>query len=499
MDGEKTILEFKDVVKQYPGVLALNHIDLSFQKGEVHALVGENGAGKSTLIKSTTGAVIPTSGKIRIDGKEYASLNPMLSKELGIAVIYQEFNLVNDISVAENVFLGNPIKKHGLIDKKAMEAECQKLFDQLEISIDPQDRVRNLTTGYQQMVEIAKALSHKVKILIMDEPSASLTVNEVEVMFKIVRKLRASGVTVVYISHRLDEIFEISDRVSVMRDGRLITTVKTKETNRQELISLMVGRELKEQYHKVEQTNTDKMEILLKVEHLQGPGVKDVSFELRRGEILGFGGLVGAGRTETAEMICGIRERTGGEIFYKGSECQIQSPRDAVNKGIALAPEDRKKQGLMLHMGVGENISFPSLFDISRAGIINHTKAREIAKNYIKSLSIKTPSESQLCRNLSGGNQQKIVLAKWLAKNPEIMILDEPTRGIDVSAKQEIYAIMNELICEGKSIIMISSDMEELLGMSDRIIVFCEGRVTGELNREEFSQEAVLSLASQNI
>ena len=497
MESTKNILEFKNITKKYAGVVALDNVSLAFRAGEVHALAGENGAGKSTLIKSTTGAVIPTSGTILIDGKEYTNnLTPAIAKEQGVAVIYQEFNLVNDISIAENVFLGSPIRTHGMIDMKAMVSESQKIFEQLGINIDVTANVRTLTTGYQQLVEIAKALSHKVKILVMDEPSASLTTNEVEIMFKIIKKLKASGVTIIYISHRLDEIFEITDRVSILRDGKMIKTVNTCDTNRQELISMMVGRELTEQYPKLDKQ--EQTEVLMDVKHLKGPGVKDVSFQLRKGEILGFGGLVGAGRTESVQLVCGITGKTGGTITYKGKELKVKNPKDAIEQGIALAPEDRKKQGLMLHMSVGENIYFPSLLQISKHDVIDYTKAKNIVGEYIKALAIKTPSDRQICKNLSGGNQQKVVIAKWLAKNPDVIILDEPTRGIDVGAKQEIYGIMNELIQAGKSIIMISSDMEELLGMSDRIVVFCEGRVTGELSKTEFCQEAVMSLASQS-
>lgn len=497
MESTKNILEFKNITKKYAGVVALDNVSLAFRAGEVHALAGENGAGKSTLIKSTTGAVIPTSGTILIDGKEYTNnLTPAIAKEQGVAVIYQEFNLVNDISIAENVFLGSPIRTHGMIDMKAMVSESQKIFEQLGINIDVTANVRTLTTGYQQLVEIAKALSHKVKILVMDEPSASLTTNEVEIMFKIIKKLKASGVTIIYISHRLDEIFEITDRVSILRDGKMIKTVNTCDTNRQELISMMVGRELTEQYPKLDKQ--EQTEVVMDVQHLKGPGVKDVSFQLRKGEILGFGGLVGAGRTESVQLVCGITGKTGGTITYKGKELKVKNPKDAIEQGIALAPEDRKKQGLMLHMSVGENIYFPSLLQISKHDVIDYTKAKNIVGEYIKALAIKTPSDRQICKNLSGGNQQKVVIAKWLAKNPDVIILDEPTRGIDVGAKQEIYGIMNELIQAGKSIIMISSDMEELLGMSDRIVVFCEGRVTGELSKEEFCQEAVMSLASQS-
>lgn len=489
-----TVLEFKNIVKRYPGVLALNDVSITFREGEVHALVGENGAGKSTLIKTSTGAIVPTAGTIIVNGKEYSSFTPITSRENGIAVIYQEFNLVNDLSVAENVFLGNRPKKNGLIDMKTMVEESHKIFNRLGIEIDTRKNVRELTTGYQQLVEIAKALSCNTKILIMDEPSASLTTNEVEMLFRIVKQLQKEGVTIIYISHRLDEIFEISDRVSVLRDGQMIKTMNTAETNRQELISLMVGRDLKENFPTLNANVAH--DIVMEVQHLAGPGVKDASFQIRKGEILGMGGLIGAGRTETAQIICGVSKKTGGKIIYNGKEIHPGSPKEAINMGIALAPEDRKKQGVMLHMSIAENIVFPSHDEVSKFGILDNLKASKIVTKFKDALRIKTPSVQQLVRNLSGGNQQKVVLAKWLAKSPDVIILDEPTRGIDVGAKQEIYGIMKELAESGKAVIMISSDMEELLGMSSRIVVFCEGRTIGELKKEEFSQEAVLTMAS---
>lgn len=494
--SENNILEFNDVVKKYPGVTALNHVSLAFRKGEVHAIVGENGAGKSTLIKMTTGAVIPTSGSVIIDGEEFTKLDPAKAREKGVAVIYQEFNLVNELSIAENIFLGDLIARHGFIDKKAMLKKSQEIFDMLGIDVKVTRQVKELSTGYKQLVEIGKAFTHDVKILIMDEPSASLTTNEVDTLFRIIHKLESSGVTVVYISHRLEEIFEISDRVSVLRDGHMIGTFETASTTKDQLISMMVGRKFSEQFP--EKTGKIEDEIILEAEHLSGPKVKDASFSLRKGEILGFGGLVGAGRTETAQLICGISKMAGGTIRFRGKPFHAKTPLDAINQGIVMAPEDRKEQGLMLHMSVGENISFPSYHACSKMGFINYRQTDKIVEEYIRSLSIKTPSKEQLVRNLSGGNQQKIVLAKWLARSPEVIILDEPTRGIDVAAKQEIYEIMNELVKSGKSVIMISSDMEELLGMSDRIVVFCEGRVTGVLDKSEFSQEGVLSLASVN-
>lgn len=488
------VFEYKHITKQYPGVLALKDLSLAFQKGEVHALLGENGAGKSTLIKAATGAMEPSGGTMIVNGKEFTSFDPMSSKENGIVAVYQEFNLVNELSVAENVFLGNPICKHGLIDFEKMYEESQKIFDDFGIPVDSHQLVKELTTGFQQMVEIAKALRVNAKLLILDEPTASLSTNEVDTLFDIVRKLKAAGVTVVFISHRMDEIFAIADRVTIMRDGELIQTLNICDTNREELIRLMVGRELGDTIPKMEPMDTD--DVILKVEHLKGEGVKDVSFQLRKGEILGLGGLIGAGRTETAQIICGISRKAGGKILYRGQECDFREPKEAIEAGIALVPEDRKRQGILAHMSVEENISFPSYQENSKNGILDDKVNHEITEKYIKMMNIKTPNAQQLLRNLSGGNQQKVVIAKWLAKSPDIIIMDEPTRGIDVEAKREIYNIMHDLIRQGKTIIMISSDMEELLGMATRIIVFCEGRVTGELSKQEFTQENVLTMAS---
>lgn len=488
------ILQLKNITKTYPGVVALNDVTIEVAKGEIHALVGENGAGKSTLIKTCTGAVIPDSGQIVKDGKVFSSMTPKLSEENGIAVIYQEFNLVGELSVAENIFLGRAIRKGLVIDRKAMIEAAREIFKQLDIKIDPNELVKNLTVGYQQIVEIAKAISQKAQILIMDEPSAPLTKSEVENMFLMVDKLKESGVTIIYISHRMDEIFRLTDRVTVMRDGKKIKTLNTNETDVDQLVTLMVGRELKETYPSRVPCITD--EILLDVKNLNGNGLSDISFQIRRGEVLGFAGLIGAGRTELAELIFGAKPKTSGQIIFKGKEISLKTPRDAINNGIALVPEDRKRQGALLAIDIKGNISMAILKKLSRFSVINKNKEREIADKYCKELLIKTPSIMQIVKNLSGGNQQKVILAKWLASNPDLIILDEPTRGIDVGAKYEIYKLINTLVESGKTILMISSEMEEIIGMSDRIIVLYEGRITGMVSKQEFNQEVIMNYAS---
>lgn len=487
-------LQLNHIIKTYPGVIALNDVTLHIRKGEIHALVGENGAGKSTLIKTCSGAITPDSGTIIIDNKEFSAMTPKSSKEQGIAVIYQEFNLVGELSVAENVFLGRAIRNGIVVNKKAMINESRKLLNQFDIDIDPNKLVRELSVGYQQLVEIVKAISENAKILIMDEPSAPLTTTEVERMFHIVDKLKASGVTIIYISHRLDEIFRLSDRVTVMRDGSLVKTLETKDTNIDELVKLMVGRELKETYPARNFSASD--DVMLDVRKLCGNGLTDITFQMRRGEVLGFAGLIGAGRTELAELIFGVKAKTSGQIIFKGKEISPKTPREAIDYGIALVPEDRKRQGALLGIDIKGNISMAILKRISRFSIVNKKTERKIASEYAEKIKIKTPNLEQKVKNLSGGNQQKVIIAKWLASNADLIIFDEPTRGIDVGAKFEIYTLVNQLVEAGKTILMISSEMEEILGMSDRIIVLAEGRMTGCLNKNEFSQEAVMSLQS---
>lgn len=494
--SEEYVLQLEHIRKEYPGVVALKDVTLELKKGEILALIGENGAGKSTLIKCCSGAVIPTSGKIIVNGKEFTSMTPQLAAENGIAIIYQEFNNVKEMSAAENLFLGRPIKKGIIVDKRAMEQEAAKAFEQLRIKIDPKTLMKNLTVGYQQMVEIAKAIQQNAKILIMDEPSAPLTSAEVESMFKVVERLRSEGISIVYISHRLDEIYHLSDRILVLRDGEYIKTLITKDSHVQELIKLMVGRELTETYPPRGDC-IEKDNVMLELKNVCGNGDKDMNLKIRKGEIVGLGGLVGAGRTELAEMIFGVVPKQSGEMVFKGKEINPQTPREAIDLGIALVPEDRKRHGAMLGISIKNNINMPIYQKNSKLSVINSKLEMDTAKKYQENMKIKTPNLNQLVKNLSGGNQQKVILGRWLAADSELIIFDEPTRGIDVGAKYEIYKLMNDLVeKEGKAILMISSEMEELMGMSDRIVVLSEGEMTGELQKEEFNQETIMSFAS---
>ncbi|HEY5750617.1 MAG TPA: sugar ABC transporter ATP-binding protein, partial [Chryseolinea sp.] len=394
------ILQLQNITKKYPGVVALNDVSLDVVKGEAHALVGENGAGKSTLIKTCTGAVVPDNGKIIVEGREFSSLTPASSEENGIAVIYQEFNLVGELSVAENIFLGRAIRKGIIIDKRAMVRESEAIFKQFDIDIDPNELVSNLTVGYQQLVEIAKAISQKANILIMDEPSAPLTQAEAEQLYKMVEKLKASGVTIIYISHRMEEIFRLTERITVMRDGQKIATLNTRDTNLDDLVKLMVGRELKETYPKRKDCISD--EVLLDVQNLTGNGVHDVSFQIRKGEVLGFAGLIGAGRTELAELLFGVKRKTGGRLMLNGKESDPKSPREAIDSGIALVPEDRKKQGALLDVDIRGNISMAIIERISKLFVVNTKEEKRIAKYYKDAMRIKTPTIEQKIKNLSG-------------------------------------------------------------------------------------------------
>ena len=494
--SQEYVLQLQHIRKEYPGVVALKDVTLELGPGEILALIGENGAGKSTLIKCCSGAVIPTSGKIIVNGREFSSMTPQLAAENGIAIIYQEFNNVKELSAAENLFLGRPIRKGIIVDKKAMEEEAAKAFDQLHIKIDPKAMMKDLTVGYQQMVEIAKAIQQNARILIMDEPSAPLTSAEVESMFEVVELLRKKGVSINYISHRLEEIYRLSDRIVVIRDGEYVKTLITKESQVEELIQLMVGRELTETYPP-RGGCIDKNEVVLELKNVNGNGDKNINLKLHKGEILGLGGLVGAGRTELAEMIFGAVPKKSGQMIYKGKEIDPKSPREAIDLGIALVPEDRKRHGAMLGVSIKNNINMPIYERNSHLSVIDEKKELEIAEKYRENMAIKTPNLNQLIKNLSGGNQQKVILGRWMAANSELIIFDEPTRGIDIGAKYEIYKLMNDLVeKEGKSILMISSEMEELMGMSDRILVLAEGNMTGELKKEEFSQETIMTFAS---
>jgi ribose transport system ATP-binding protein len=490
---EKPILQLSHIRKVYPGVVALQDVSLDFYPGEVHAIVGENGAGKSTFIKVLTGAIQPTAGTIHFNGTLLRNNTPAKSLETGIVAIYQEFNLFPFLSVAENIFYGSYPKKGIVVDFKKMEQKTRELLTELGVDIDPAVQVRALSVGYQQIVEIAKAISHNAKVLIMDEPSAPLTENEVENLFAIVKKIKKDNVSVIYISHRLEEIFILSDKVSIFRDGHYIKTMNTADTNTDELVKIMVNRELGEQFPAKEYRRGEEV---LTVRSLSTDMLKDISFKAYRGEILGFAGLVGAGRTETARAIFGADKIKSGEILLHGRPVRFNAPADAIRAGIGLIPEDRKQHGVLLGMSVMENITYANMKGISKWGILNNAKDMYIGGKYKDLLRIKAASLKQLVKNLSGGNQQKVVLAKWLFTNCDVLIFDEPTRGIDVGAKQEIYLLMKQLVQEGKVVIMITSEMPELLGMADRIIVMREGKITGTMMKREATQEMVLKLSS---
>lgn len=486
------MLELKNITKTYPGVVALNNVSVTFQQGEVHAVMGENGAGKSTMIKIISGAISPDpGGEIIFDGKSYTQMTPALSAENGVAVIYQDINLVTPMTVAENMFMGRKMGKG--YSKRRLNKLAQEIFDEYGFQLDPAMRVERLSPANQQMVEIARAISNNAKIMIMDEPTAPLAAAEVDLLFSIIAKLKAKGVTVIYISHRMDEVFQITERVTVLRDGQYVTTINTADTNRQQLVNLMVGRELNENFPT---RKTPVGDVILEAKKLTGNSVENISFRLHRGEVLGFAGLVGSGRSETMELICGAKKMDSGEVWMNGQKMHINSPASAIEHGIGLIPEDRKEQGVILFNTVKFNTSLSAAHKLTKFGFISGKKNKEMAEKYRETLRIKVPHIDQMVVNLSGGNQQKVVLAKTLAADPDVIIFDEPTKGIDVGAKQEIYNLMNELVAQGKAIIMVSSDMEEILGMSDRIIVLHEGLVSGELRREEFSQERVLHLAS---
>ena len=493
------ILTMKGIDKSFPGVHALDHVDLEIRKGEVLALMGENGAGKSTLMKVLTGIYTKDSGTITYEGKEVEFHNTREAQDAGIVIVHQELNMLSHLTVAQNIFIGREPKKGFGIDDKKMVEESRKLFQRLNIDIDPTETMGNLTVGKQQMCEIAKAISHQAKVIIFDEPSAALTESEIEELFKIIRDLRDQQLGIVYISHRMDEIKVITDRVTVMRDGTYVGTLITKECTKEDIINMMVGRVIYED-PKTESTVPKGAPVVLKVENLNaGKMVQNVSFELRKGEILGFSGLMGAGRTETARALFGADPKESGDIYINGQKVIINNPQDAVKHGIGYLSEDRKRYGIVVQKTVAENTTMADLDEFTNGIFINKKKENEVAQKYVESLATKTPSVDQLVVNLSGGNQQKVVIAKWLTRNCDILIFDEPTRGIDVGAKNEIYKLMNRLAAEGKAIIMISSEMTEILRISDRIVIMCEGKITGELDISEATQENIMNLATREI
>ena len=492
----EVILTMKGIDKSFPGVHALDHVDLEIRKGEVLALMGENGAGKSTLMKVLTGIYKKDEGTITYEGKEIEFENPSAAQEAGVIIVHQELNMLSHLTVAQNIFIGREIMKGSMIDDAKMNEEAAKLFKKLNIDIDPAETMGNLTVGKQQMCEIAKAISHEAKVIIFDEPSAALTETEIEELFKIIRDLRDKGMAMVYISHRMDEIKAITDRVTVMRDGTYVGTIITKDSTKDDIINMMVGRVIYED-PKTQSNVAKDAPVVLKVEHLNaGKMVKDVSFELHKGEILGFSGLMGAGRTETARALFGADPKDGGDIYINGQKVDIKSPQDAVKCGIGYLSEDRKRYGVVVGKTVAENTTMATMEKFMKGLFINKKKEDEVAWTHVKALKTKTPTVDTEVVNLSGGNQQKVVIAKWLTRDCDILIFDEPTRGIDIGAKSEIYTLMNELVAQGKSIIMISSEMTEVLRMSDRVIVMCEGRKTGEIDISEATQENIMHMAT---
>ena len=494
MDVVTELLSLKNITKEYPGVRALDNVSISFEQGEVHALIGENGAGKSTFIKTLSGAIRPTSGTITFEGKTYDHLEPRQAIDLGIAVVYQELIQFEALSVADNIFMGVKDGSSGLLLNDRQRCQrAKELLKAFDCEIDPRTLIRELSIANRQIVELTKAMVRNARVVVMDEPTAAITLAEQEKLYKLVKQLKEQGVTVIYISHRLEELFVICDRVSVLRDGQYVTTCDMKDITKQDMIRLMVGRELTNAYPSKKPA---EKEVVLEVEHLTGNGVKDISFQLHKGEILGFAGLVGSGRTELMHLIYGGAKRESGEVRFHGKEVHFHSPADGLKAGIGLIPEDRKFQGCFIDKPIYWNNSISALASVSPRGIVDRKAEMKMAEEYKARLKTKAPYLDAAAASLSGGNQQKVVIAKALAALPEVLIFDEPTRGIDIGARYEIYLLMNELAEQGKSILMVSSDMEELLGMSERIIVLHEGHQAGELEKEEFSQERVLACAS---
>ncbi len=484
----------KKITKTFPGVKALSEVDFDLKEGEVHALLGENGAGKSTLIKVLGGIYHADGGTIEINDKEVKINSVQDAEANGIAIIHQELVLVPYMSVAENIFLGRELGAGISVNLKAQEKEAQEVLDRLGMDIDARSLIKDLPIAKQQMVEITKAVATNSKILVMDEPTSSISEKEVDNLFKIMRDLTSHGVGIIYISHKMSELQEICDRVTVMRDGEYVGTRVVKDTSRDDLIAMMVGRQLTSYY---ERDFIEPGEEVLKVENItDNKRVFDVSFNLKKGEIVGFAGLVGAGRSETMQAIFGLTKGVTGNIYINGKKVEIKSPIDAMNNGLVMVPESRKEQGLFLIQDVKYNTTIEILDQFIKNLRVNHAKEAEVTQKYIDMMSTKTPSQQQVIGNLSGGNQQKVLIGRWLATNPQILILDEPTRGIDVGAKAEIYAIMNSLIKQGVSIIMISSEMPEIINMSDRVYVMAEGTIKGCIDHEEISQEAIMKLAA---
>lgn len=489
------IVSMENISKSFPGVKALDNVKFELRSGEVMALLGENGAGKSTLMKILSGVYTRDGGTLKIFGKEYGNLTPKQAQEVGVAIIHQELNMCRHLSVAENMFLGREIGGKFGLNNAEMEARAKAILDDLKIDIDPKQTVGDLPVSKQQMVEIAKALSINAKILIMDEPTSALTAREIEDLFRIIRKLKKEGHGIVYISHRLEELQHIVDRVTIMRDGQYITSMNFKDTTMDQIIAHMVGREIKEKFPRVE---CQKGKKVFEVKNLNaGKMVRDINFSVYEGEIVGFAGLMGAGRTETTRAIFGADPKESGEIFVDGREVKINCPMDAIRNGVVLAPEDRKKDGLCTKLSIRHNLALPNLDLVcNKLGVVNGKKEQELCDKAVADLKIKTPNVEVDSGNLSGGNQQKVVVGKWLARNSRVVIFDEPTRGIDVGAKVEIYNLMNELKKQGIAVMFVSSEMPEVMGIADRIIVMCDGRITGEVMAKETTQNEILTLAT---
>jgi ribose transport system ATP-binding protein len=494
---DNLLVRAEDVSKSFSGVPALQNVHFDLCAGEIHALLGENGAGKSTLMKIISGVYTRDVGDLYINGEPIGDLTPLSAQRLGIGIIHQELNLCPHLSVAENIYLNREIASFGITDRKKQNRAAKKYLDTLKLDVDPDTLVRELPVSKQQMVEICKTLSMNAKVIIMDEPTSALTDKEIDDLFNVIRMLKSEGCGVIYISHRLEELSRIVDRVTILRDGQYIKTLDFAETSLEEIISYMVGRNLNEKFPKITVSRGEKA---LEVRHLsspQGVGVKDVSFELYRGEIVALAGLMGAGRTETARAVSGADKMSAGEIFLEGRKIIIKNVRSAIKEGVYCIPEDRKKDGLCVKMTLAENITLPSLELISRFGVINSGKEAEKATKMKDALRIKTPGIGQCVANLSGGNQQKVVVGKWLMRNAKVVIFDEPTRGIDVASKIEIYNIINELKKQGIGVMFVSSELPEVLGMSDRILVMCDGRITANLETKNTNQEEILKYATQ--
>ena len=490
----------KGIEKRFPGVHALKNAGFDLRPGEVHALMGENGAGKSTLMKILSGGYERDGGTIHVDGNAVQFDGPRAAQDAGVGIIHQELSLMNDLTAAQNIFIGRePRRRFGRLDETALNAQAAEIFSQMNLNLDPRTPVHQMTIAKQQMVEIAKALSYRSHILVMDEPTAALNDAEIADLFTIIRKLRAEGAGIIYISHKMDELKQIADRVTIMRDGETVGTVPAAETPIAEIIKMMVGRALSDSA--LELADFDESDVALEVKKLnRGHEIKDVSFKVRKGEILGFAGLMGAGRTEVARAIFGADPIDGGTVLVHGSKVVIKSPTDAVAAGIGYLSEDRKHFGLATGMDVRANIAMTNLEKFtSRFGVLDEAAMEATAKDYIARLGIRTPSDRQEVRLLSGGNQQKVVIAKWLLRDCDVLIFDEPTRGIDVGAKAEIYKLLIDLAAQGRAIIVISSELPEVLRISHRIAVMCEGRLTGTLDREDATQESIMKLATQTM